>query len=104
MTLLECGRLSIHPLSYFRLLLILLGSFRYVEKRWASQGEFLAALKSADPTFNLNESPEVGAKSGIQKNRRLSLDESILVDHMARIRPPVAKPLEVFILYIKLPL
>ncbi|XP_057446706.1 probable ADP-ribosylation factor GTPase-activating protein AGD15 [Lotus japonicus] len=67
---------------------------KYVEKRWASQGEFLAALKSADPTFNLNESPEVGAKSGIQKNRRLSLDESILVDHMARIRPPVAKPLE----------
>ncbi|TKY44915.1 ADP-ribosylation factor GTPase-activating protein AGD15 [Spatholobus suberectus] len=61
---------------------------KYVEKRWASKG----GLKSAEIIFNSNESPAAGAKkSAIQKNRRLSLEESILVSHMAHIQPPITR-------------
>ncbi|XP_045817153.1 probable ADP-ribosylation factor GTPase-activating protein AGD15 [Trifolium pratense] len=65
---------------------------KYVEKRWALQGE-LQATKSAEIKLNLNFkiSPPTGAKNGIQKPRRLSLEESILVNHMAQIRPPIPK-------------
>ena len=64
---------------------------KYVEKRWASQGEPHSASKSAEITFELKESPTPGAKSGIQKNRRLSLEESILVNHMAQVHPRIPK-------------
>ncbi|RDX84268.1 putative ADP-ribosylation factor GTPase-activating protein AGD15 [Mucuna pruriens] len=72
---------------------------KYVEKRWASKGELQPASKSVEAIFNSNESPDAGTKNAIQKNRRLSLEESILVKHMIYIRPPIAKsneaPLEV---------
>ncbi|XP_061347985.1 probable ADP-ribosylation factor GTPase-activating protein AGD15 [Gastrolobium bilobum] len=74
---------------------------KYVEKRWASKGGPQAASKSAEIIFNVNDSPNVVAKSSIQKNRRLSLEESILVNHMAKIRPPVARSHEVFMFYMK---
>ncbi|KAK7314745.1 hypothetical protein VNO77_33273 [Canavalia gladiata] len=64
---------------------------KYVEKRWASKDGLQPAPKSAEIIFNLNESPAPRAKSAIQKNRRLSLEESILVKHMAQIRPPVTR-------------
>ncbi|XP_045818579.1 uncharacterized protein LOC123911248 [Trifolium pratense] len=56
------------------------------------QGE-LQATKSAEIKLNLNFkiSPPTGAKNGIQQTRRLSLEESILVNHMAQIRPPIPK-------------
>ncbi|XP_027359188.1 probable ADP-ribosylation factor GTPase-activating protein AGD15 [Abrus precatorius] len=61
---------------------------KYIEKRWASKGGLQPASKSAEIIFNLNNSPPASrAKSAIQKNRRLSLEESILVNHMAQIRP-----------------
>lgn len=71
-----------------------------MEKRWASHGELQPASKSADMIFDLNELPAAGAKNGIQKNRRLSLEESILVKHMAQVRPPVARFHEVFMSYM----
>jgi len=72
-----------------------------VEKRWASKGELQPASKSAEIIFNRNESPATGSKSGIQKNRRLSLEESILVKHMNHIplpttRSPTPRSQEVF--------
>jgi len=66
-----------------------------VEKKWASKGELQPASKSAEIIFNTNESPSAGAKSGIQKNRRLSLEESILVKHMKHVPPPVTRSQEV---------
>ncbi|XP_047182563.1 probable ADP-ribosylation factor GTPase-activating protein AGD15 isoform X2 [Vigna umbellata] len=65
---------------------------KYVEKRWASKGELLPASKSAEIIFNRNESPAAGAKSAIQKNRRLSLEESIFVKHMNHVPPPIRSP------------
>ncbi|KAK7364178.1 hypothetical protein VNO80_12642 [Phaseolus coccineus] len=67
---------------------------KYVEKRWASKGELQPASKSAEIIFNSNESPAAGAKSVIQKNRRLSLEESILVKHMKHVPPPVTRSQE----------
>ncbi|XP_027924287.1 probable ADP-ribosylation factor GTPase-activating protein AGD15 [Vigna unguiculata] len=64
---------------------------KYVEKRWASKGELQPASKSAEIIFNRNESPATGSKSGIQKNRRLSLEESILVKHMNHIPLPTTR-------------
>ncbi|XP_058773546.1 probable ADP-ribosylation factor GTPase-activating protein AGD15 [Vicia villosa] len=64
---------------------------KYVEKRWALQGEPPSAPKSTEIFFEIKELPAAEAKNGIQKNRRLSLEESILVNHMAQIRPPIAK-------------
>ncbi|XP_012567204.1 probable ADP-ribosylation factor GTPase-activating protein AGD15 [Cicer arietinum] len=64
---------------------------KYVEKRWALQGELHSASKSAEVIFEFKESPATEAKSTIQKNRRLSLEESILVNHMTQIRPPIAR-------------
>ncbi|KAL3024413.1 hypothetical protein AAZX31_04G120100 [Glycine max] len=64
---------------------------KYVEKRWASIGGLQPASKSAEIIFNWNESPAAGAKSATQRNRRLSLEESILVKHVAQIRPPVTR-------------
>ncbi|KAG5007446.1 hypothetical protein JHK82_025361 [Glycine max] len=63
---------------------------KYVEKRWASKGGLQPASKSAEIIFNSNKSPASGAKSAIQ-NRRLSLEESILVKHMAQIRSPITR-------------
>ncbi|KAG4991845.1 hypothetical protein JHK87_025302 [Glycine soja] len=63
---------------------------KYVEKRWASKGGLQPATKSAEIIFNSNKSPASGAKSAIQ-NRRLSLEESILVKHMAQIRSPITR-------------
>jgi stromal membrane-associated protein len=63
---------------------------KYVEKRWALQGE-LQSSKSAEIPVDFKVSQTTGAKNGIQKNRRLSLEESILVNHMAQIRPPIPK-------------
>ncbi|KAL2974411.1 hypothetical protein AAZX31_14G103700 [Glycine max] len=68
---------------------------KYVEKRWASKGGLQPASKSAEIIFNSNESPAAGAKSATQRNRRLSLEESILVKHVAQIRPPVTRYHEV---------
>jgi stromal membrane-associated protein len=65
-----------------------------VEKRWALQGE-LQSSKSAEIPVDFKVSQTTGAKNGIQKNRRLSLEESILVNHMAQIRPPIPKFQEV---------
>ncbi|KAG4380664.1 hypothetical protein GLYMA_16G215600v4 [Glycine max] len=64
---------------------------KYVEKRWASKGGLQPASKSAEIIFNSNESPAARAKSATQRNRRLSLEESILVKHVAQIRPPVTR-------------
>jgi stromal membrane-associated protein len=69
-----------------------------VEKRWALQGE-LQSSKSAEIPVDFKVSQTTGAKNGIQKNRRLSLEESILVNHMAQIRPPIPKFQEVFMFY-----
>ena len=57
-----------------------------MDKRWASKGGVQSASKSAE------------TNSGIPnpRNRRLSLEESILVGHMAKIQPPVTKSHEVF--------
>ncbi|XP_019443267.1 PREDICTED: probable ADP-ribosylation factor GTPase-activating protein AGD15 isoform X2 [Lupinus angustifolius] len=55
---------------------------KYVDKRWASKGGFHASSKSVDT------SPVGGTMSNIQRNRRLSLEESILVSHMAQYPPP----------------
>ncbi|KAK7395764.1 hypothetical protein VNO78_16333 [Psophocarpus tetragonolobus] len=52
------------------------------------------ASKSVEIIFNSNESPtaEHGPKSAaIQKNRRLFLEESILVKHMTQIRLPIMR-------------
>lgn len=69
-----------------------LGSFRYVEKRWAKRGEVPPASRAGEIIGNLNEAPAGRAKSGISKiNRRLSLEESILTSHMAQILPPVTR-------------
>ncbi|OIW20165.1 hypothetical protein TanjilG_04618 [Lupinus angustifolius] len=64
---------------------------KYTEKRWASKGGYHAATKLTDTIFNFNESPAAGTKSGIPRNRRLSLEESILVSHMAQVLPPVTR-------------
>ncbi|WVZ13706.1 hypothetical protein V8G54_011272 [Vigna mungo] len=64
---------------------------KYVEKRWASKGELKPASKSAEIIFNRNESPAAGAKSAIQKSRRLSLEESIFVKHMNHVPPPTTR-------------
>ncbi|KAL9324341.1 hypothetical protein ACSQ67_009198 [Phaseolus vulgaris] len=74
---------------------------KYVEKRWASKGELLPTSKSAEIIFNSNESPAAGAKTVIQKNRRLSLEESILVKHMKHVPPPVTRSQEVFMFDLK---
>ncbi|KAL2334355.1 hypothetical protein Fmac_015568 [Flemingia macrophylla] len=68
---------------------------KYVEKRWASKGGLQPASKSTEIIFN-NESPAAGARSANPRNRRLSLEESILVNHMSHIRPPTTKPHEVY--------
>ncbi|XP_020212480.1 probable ADP-ribosylation factor GTPase-activating protein AGD15 [Cajanus cajan] len=65
---------------------------KYVEKRWASEGGPQPASK-AEIIFNSNAS--AGARSANPRNRRLSLEESILVNHMSHIRPPITKPHEV---------
>nr|KYP71403.1 putative ADP-ribosylation factor GTPase-activating protein AGD5 [Cajanus cajan] len=67
---------------------------KYVEKRWASEGGPQPASK-AEIIFNSNAS--AGARSANPRNRRLSLEESILVNHMSHIRPPITKPHEVFV-------
>ncbi|CAK8532300.1 unnamed protein product [Lathyrus sativus] len=67
---------------------------KYVEKRWASPGKLQSAPKSAEIFFEIKELPAAAAKNGIKKNRRLSLEESILVNHMAQIRPPIPKSYE----------
>ncbi|KAK7380132.1 hypothetical protein VNO78_32572 [Psophocarpus tetragonolobus] len=66
---------------------------KYVEKRWASKGGLQPASKSVEIICNSNGSPTAGPepKSAIQKNRRLSLEESILVKHMTQIRPPITR-------------
>lgn len=64
---------------------------KYVEKKWALQGELRSASKSADMMFEFKDLPADGVKSGINRNRRLSLEESILVNHMAQVRPPIAR-------------
>ncbi|KAE9586120.1 putative Arf GTPase activating protein [Lupinus albus] len=58
---------------------------KYVDKRWASKVGFHASTKSVDT------SPVGGDMSNIQRNRRLSLEESILVSHMAQYPPPVTR-------------
>jgi hypothetical protein len=77
----------------------LLKFLRYVEKKWALQGELRSASKSADMMFEFKDLPADGVKSGINRNRRLSLEESILVNHMAQVRPPIARSHEVFMFY-----
>ncbi|CAL0323888.1 unnamed protein product [Lupinus luteus] len=94
MTLLETLRWNFHMLLHFLLLSTCLGIFRYAEKRWASKGGYHAATKLTDTIFNCNESPTGGTKSGIPRSRRLSLEESILVSHMAQVPPPVTRSRE----------
>lgn len=91
--------MNFHLLFHFILLLIFLSSFRYVEKKWALQGELQSASKSADMMFEFKDLPADGVKSGINRNRRLSLEESILVNHMAQVRPPIARSHEVLMFY-----
>ncbi|XP_061364127.1 probable ADP-ribosylation factor GTPase-activating protein AGD15 [Gastrolobium bilobum] len=65
---------------------------KYVEKRWASKVGVQSTSKSAEMICNFNESPDGGVRSDIPKNsRRLSLEESILANHMAQILPPVTR-------------
>lgn len=101
MTSLETRRLNLHQISHILVSWTCLKCFRYVEKRWASKGGLQPASKSAEIIFNWNESPAAGAKSATQRNRRLSLEESILVKHVAQIRPPVTRYHEVFMFNVK---
>ncbi|KAK7320222.1 hypothetical protein RJT34_04958 [Clitoria ternatea] len=65
---------------------------KYVEKRWASKDELRSSSKSVEIICSFNESSDGRARSGIPKNyRRLSLEESILANHMAQILPPTAR-------------
>ncbi|XP_004503239.1 probable ADP-ribosylation factor GTPase-activating protein AGD15 isoform X2 [Cicer arietinum] len=58
---------------------------KYVEKRWASKDKLQSTSKSV---CNFNEL----AADGIPKNsRRLSLEETILANHMAQVLPPVTR-------------
>ncbi|XP_027343259.1 probable ADP-ribosylation factor GTPase-activating protein AGD15 [Abrus precatorius] len=65
---------------------------KYVEKRWASKDELQPTSKSTETICNFNESPNGGARNCVPKNiRRLSLEESILANHMAQILPPMTR-------------
>ncbi|TKY61122.1 ADP-ribosylation factor GTPase-activating protein AGD15 [Spatholobus suberectus] len=65
---------------------------KYVEKRWASKDELQSISRSAETIYNVDESPNGGARSAILKNnRRLSLEESILANHVAQILPPITR-------------
>ncbi|RDX81180.1 putative ADP-ribosylation factor GTPase-activating protein AGD15, partial [Mucuna pruriens] len=65
---------------------------KYVEKRWASKDELQSTSRSAEIIYNFDESPNGVARSGILKNnRRLSLEESILANHVAQILPPITR-------------
>ncbi|KAL3002482.1 hypothetical protein AAZX31_08G056200 [Glycine max] len=64
----------------------------YVEKRWASKEELQSTSRTGEIIYNFDESPNGGARSGILKNnRRLSLEESILANHVAQILPPITR-------------
>ncbi|CAJ1952275.1 unnamed protein product [Sphenostylis stenocarpa] len=69
---------------------------KYVEKRWASKGGLQPASKSAEIIFKTKESPPVGANIATQKNRRLSLEESILVKHMTHVPPTRTRSHEIY--------
>ncbi|KAG5014880.1 hypothetical protein JHK82_020560 [Glycine max] len=65
---------------------------KYVEKRWASKEELQSTSRTGEIIYNFDESPNGGARSGILKNnRRLSLEESILANHVAQILPPITR-------------
>ncbi|XP_058732375.1 probable ADP-ribosylation factor GTPase-activating protein AGD15 isoform X1 [Vicia villosa] len=69
---------------------------KYVEKRWASKNKLESTSKLAENIVNFNELPYGGARSGFPKNsRRLSLEESILVNHLAQVLPPVTRSREI---------
>nr|KYP67417.1 putative ADP-ribosylation factor GTPase-activating protein AGD15 [Cajanus cajan] len=74
---------------------------KYVEKRWASKDE-LQSTSSAEIIYNVDESRNGGARSGnLKNNRRLSLEESILANHVAQILPPITRSRGVIMLFIK---
>jgi len=59
-----------------------------VEKRWTSKDEMQSTSNG-------------GARNGILKNsRRLSLEESILANHVSQILPPITRARGVTMLYI----
>ncbi|RZB95478.1 putative ADP-ribosylation factor GTPase-activating protein AGD15 isoform B [Glycine soja] len=65
---------------------------KYVEKRWASKEELQSTSRTGEIIYNFDESQNGGARSGILKNnRRLSLEESILANHVAQILPPITR-------------
>jgi len=67
-----------------------------VEKRWASKDKLQSTSKLTENICNFNELPDGRARSGIPKNsRRLSLEESILANHLAQVLPPVTRSCEV---------
>lgn len=91
--LLETRRLNFHLPFEFLLFSNWLGSFRYVEKKWAKVGGVNPASKAGEIicNLNLNVSP-AGTKGGFSRaNRRLSLEESILTKHMEQILPQVRR-------------
>ncbi|CAL5215403.1 unnamed protein product [Lathyrus oleraceus] len=65
---------------------------KYVEKRWASKNKLESTSKLAENIVNFTELPY-----GIPKNnnRRLSLEESIFVNHLAQVLPPVTRSCEI---------
>ncbi|KAL2342298.1 hypothetical protein Fmac_003583 [Flemingia macrophylla] len=64
---------------------------KYVEKRWSSKDKLQSTSRSAEISY-VEDSPNGGARSSILKNnRRLSLEESILANHVAQILPPITK-------------
>ena len=75
-----------------------------MEKKWASKGGLQATSEATEIICNFNESPAGGggAMTYISKNsRRLSLEESILANHVAQILPPLTRSRGVTVFIMK---
>lgn len=77
----------------------ILGTFRYEGKSWVAKNAKQPPPKPVEMGTSSNKLVEGGATSS-KKLRRHSLEEAILVKHLAQDAPPVARPRPVILIYI----